>query len=915
MSESDNTFGNRFAARLVSLIERRAGTIVLVGLAVSVIAVWLASQLRVDQDLKILLPPDAPALERLDALESRMGNLSDLIVAIRSPSREANLRYGEAIQARLAARDDIRFSLFHQDRAFFETNALLFLSIHDLLDLRERVIKRIKKEVAAAFNEGFEDDDAAPAPVGKDKDDFDLSEEELRERYGVDKQLPEYFEADEGRLIVVKARPKKGTTDVSFTKALLKGVQADIAALEPTSFHPEMTVTIEGSYATRSKDVRTVAGDSQRGTLAAFVLLLFCLGIYFRKIRAVPIVMVPLLMSIVVALGYAELRYGYLNLVSAFIFAVLLGLGIDFGIHILGRYEAERYRGHDRPEAMRITIASTGMSTMTGAASTIGVYLVLMTADFQGFAQFGELAAVGIIAAAICVLTVVPAFITLIERRRPWKPGRGKQVQDVPPPPRVRPPGRWAVYAALVLAVGGGWAAFAAAHVPDIQFEYDFRKLGPVADEKAEEDAKTQVTYKDAIGKENTFGPVVALTRDLAETEWVHRLLSDAKGLTRDQAEHFGAVRRGEYVAPPKAAEAPPAATAPATPASDDGDDDDEDEDVEEDDPVFAKLAAEAAQEGRLTPEALARFSAYSDERVRVMNRSLVQVLSVFSFVPERQEDKLVVIRDIRRRIDAKRAKLTADTKKKLVDVDKYLVVDAPIGVDDLPDWVKVQFRDDQGELGRFVIFRNHGSKDDYLVAKEIHETFFDLPGPSGPVPSAGNVYIMPELLDSVAADAPTVIGLALAVVVLTAFALFRTLAGAGAVTLTIVLAVLWLIGVMEVLDWKANFFNIITIPLLLGMGQDYAVHFYHRYTHDGVGRMRRVLRETGGAVFMTTLTTVIGFSGILFANHRGLLSLAWSSVIGVTFAFIASVAILPALIILSTWLAQRFGRGAPEGG
>lgn len=901
MSDNASTFGDRFAARLVGLIERRAGTIVLLGLIVSVLATWLATNLRIDQDLKILLPPDAPALERLDALEGRMGNLNDLIVAIRSPSREANLRFGAAIQQRLEARDDIRFSLFHQDRAFFEKNALLFLSIRDLLDLRQRVIKRIKKEVAAAFNEGFEDD-APPAPVGKDKDDFDLSESELRERYGVDRQLPEYFEADEGRLIVVKARPQKGTTDVAFTKTLLAGVRADIAALDPTSFDPDMTVSIEGNYAARSKAVNTVAGDSQRGTVAAFVLLLFCLALYFRKVRAVPIVMVPLLMSIVVALGYAELRYGYLNLVSAFIFAVLLGLGIDFGIHILGRYEAERHRGLDRPEALRITIASTGMSTMTGAASTIGVYLVLMTADFQGFAQFGELAAVGIVAAAITVLTVVPAFLTLIERRWPWKPGRGRRIAEVVPPPRVRPPARWAAYAALVLAIGGGWAVFAAVHVPDIQFEYDFRKLGPVADEHAEQDAKAKVTYKDAIGKENTFGPVVALTRDLAETEWVHRLLSDIMALTPDQAEHFGAVRRGEYVPPAKPAAAAPA---PATPSDDDDDDDDE----QEDDPVFARLTAEAAQEGKLSPEALARFSAYSDARVRVMNESLAQVLSVFSFVPERQEDKLIIIRDVRRRIDAKRASLTKDTQKKLEDVDKYLAVDAPFGVEDLPGWVKVQFHDDQGHLGRFVIFRNHGSKDDYLVSKEIHEAFFNLPGPNGPVPSAGNVYIMPELIDSVASDAPEVIGLALAVVVVTAFALFRTLAGTGAVTLTIVLAVLWLIGVMEVLDWKANFFNIITIPLLLGMGQDYAVHFYHRFTHDGVGRMRRVMRETGGAVFMTTLTTVIGFSGILFANHRGLQSLAWSSVIGVTFAFIAAVAILPALIILSTWVAQRFRR------
>jgi len=911
----------------VGFVERRAWWIVLAALLLAATSIHLATKLRVVQDLKVLLPEDAVSLERLSMLEDRMGNLADLLVEIRSPSRDANLRFGAELQARLVARDEIRYSIFHQERTFFEDNALLYLSVEDLLDLRRRVIDRIAEEVSASLIEGFED---VPDPEdgAEDDDAFDLSEEDLRERYEIDKRLPEYLEADEGRIVVIRARPTRNTTDLAFTRALLAAVEGDIAELDPASYHPEMTVGIQGGYAARDREASTIAGDAERGGTAAAILLIVCLAFYFRRARAVPLVMVPLLISVVAALGYAQLRFGYLNLVSAFIFAVLLGLGIDFAVHVLGRYEHERGRGAGRTQALITTLSTTGMSTLAGAVSTIAVYAFLMVADFQGFAQFGELAAVGIFAAITSVFVVVPAFIVVLERWFPWKPRRhhlrrrdALAAAGGPPPPDAAPSRRMVVAAIVVLVAGVGWATFSAANVHAIEFEYNFNNLGPrqpVADEDVEEPDDDAPTFEDAVGKEFLFGPVVALTAGLEETEWIHRLLASAMDLTPDQAQRFAEVRAGTYVAPPEEGEvAPPEELEPppeAPPTDVPGDDERDifdlwDDEEEMDDPVFEALAASVGPGGALDSATLARFEAYDDARVEIMNRTLVQVFSVFTFIPDRQEDKLTIIRDIRRRIDAKRADLTEDTQRKLDDSYKYLEVERPVAVADLPEWVRVQFTDDEGELGRFVIFRNRGAKADYRVSKELEVAFFDLPTPWRVVPSAGNLYVMPEMLDTVAADGPVVVSLALLVVIITALLLFRSAVGLGAVLLTVVLAVLWLLGVMYVLEWKANFFNLIAIPLLLGMGQDDALHLFHRYKLEGIGRMGRVIRETGGAIFMTTLTTCIGFGGILFANHQGLLSLAWVSVIGLAFCFLASVFILPAVIVVTSHLRLRFGR------
>ncbi|MGM0574728.1 MAG: efflux RND transporter permease subunit [Myxococcota bacterium] len=876
---------SRAARRLVALLARRAGLVVVLGLLLGAGSLVLMTRLEIDQDLKRLLPDDATSVLALEEVSERMGNQTDLLVAIESPSRDANIAFGGALTERLRARDDIRWAIFRQDRTFFEDHALLFLDLPDLLDLRDRVIERIRDEVRGEMRLDLDEDvldGEQAAEDAEDEDELELRAEELKDEHGLDERLPEYHEAEEGRLMMLKARPTSDTTNVSFTRSLLDGVRGEIGALDPASFHPEMSVELRGAFADRAKDVSTIAGDAGRGSAAAAAVLILCLLLYFRRLRAVPLVMVPLLVSVLAALAYAELRYGYLNLVSAFIFAVLLGIGIDFGIHVLGRYEHERRRGRECPDALAIALSTMGVSSSAGGLGTACVYAVLMVADFQGFAQFGELAAVGILLAVTSIWTLLPAVVIVLERFFPWKPPRVPRLAPhVPPVSRRTGLGM----AGAVVALGVAATAWASVHVKDLGFEYDFEALGPRPTNGEEADDET---WREAIGHVNTLAPVVALTDDLDQTRWAHQVLTAARELTPKELQRLRAGDVPTEVPADSALELPPRGERPP-------------------DEWFGRLRERVEGEA-LRPADLARLATYDPERVEVMHRTLARVLSIFTFVPERQDEKLVVIRDIRRRIEQKREALTDETRERLDEVERYLAVDRPIGVEDLPDWVRVQLTDAQGKLGRFVIFRNYGSKADYEVSKELLDAFHVLPTPSGPAFTAGNLYVMPQMLDTVKADAPWVITLALLAVLLTALILFRAMPGLTAVVGAVGLAILWLLGLMPALGWKANFFNLVTFPLLLGMGQDDTLHICHRYREEGARGMGRVVRETGGAVFMTTVTTVIGFSGILFANHRGLLSFGWTAVVGMLLCWFASSIFLPAVLHLGDAVRRRRG-------
>jgi predicted RND superfamily exporter protein len=106
-----------------------------------------------------------------------------------------------------------------------------------------------------------------------------------------------------------------------------------------------------------------------------------------------------------------------------------------------------------------------------------------------------------------------------------------------------------------------------------------------------------------------------------------------------------------------------------------------------------------------------------------------------------------------------------------------------------------------------------------------------------------------------------------------------------------------WMIGIFVLLGKKFDVANVEAIPLILGIGVDDAVHMLHGVRRRGAAATPDILRHTGRALLLTSLTTGIAFGSIAFASHRGLAGMGLLLVLGVMCCFIASVALLPALV------------------
>ncbi|MEA1911986.1 MAG: MMPL family transporter, partial [Spirochaetota bacterium] len=122
----------------------------------------------------------------------------------------------------------------------------------------------------------------------------------------------------------------------------------------------------------------------------------------------------------------------------------------------------------------------------------------------------------------------------------------------------------------------------------------------------------------------------------------------------------------------------------------------------------------------------------------------------------------------------------------------------------------------------------------------------------------------------------------------------------------------LTLFGFMALTGIKFDFVNIIVVPLLIGIGIDDAVHINHRYLLEGKGKMDLVIARTGTALLITTLTTIFGFASFIPSIMRAMRSTGIVLSLAMAIAFIYSVLLHPAVLIIVTgklgWNIEPWG-------
>jgi predicted RND superfamily exporter protein len=263
--------------------------------------------------------------------------------------------------------------------------------------------------------------------------------------------------------------------------------------------------------------------------------------------------------------------------------------------------------------------------------------------------------------------------------------------------------------------------------------------------------------------------------------------------------------------------------------------------------------------------------------------------------------------------VEAIRHKLTKKVRAQMSEEDRQHLDQLlgprrppPVTGAEIPRALSTGLRERDGTSGRVVLIFPNPATDWWrgeTIATYVRalREIAQVPTATGGRPArvAGGPPLTFDIIESMRRDGPLASGLAFAGVVVTVILIFRRGLATPFVIGSLIVGVVWLLGATLGFHIKINFVNFIAFPITFGIGVDYAVNVMARYVRDGTHDVDAAVRETGGAVGLCSLTTIVGYSSLLVAQNVGLFLFGLLAVLGEVTCLTTAVVVLPAVLRL----------------
>ncbi|MCK5036330.1 MAG: MMPL family transporter, partial [Candidatus Sabulitectum sp.] len=222
------------------------------------------------------------------------------------------------------------------------------------------------------------------------------------------------------------------------------------------------------------------------------------------------------------------------------------------------------------------------------------------------------------------------------------------------------------------------------------------------------------------------------------------------------------------------------------------------------------------------------------------------------------------------------------------------------ISISDVPEYLTDMFTAKDGSLGSFVMIYPEQGLSDGRNSMAFSEAIGRIELANGTIYYAASTSLVAaEMLRLLQRESSWIISATFLLVLLLMYLNFKDMYLTLLALIPLIVGMLWTFLLMEITGVKLNFYNMVVLPVLLGIGNDAGVHIVHRYIELGRGSIRHVLSTTGKHVAMASVTTMIGFSGSLLSSHPGLQSIGHIAVLGIASTLLSALVLLPALLQL----------------
>ena len=669
--------------------------------------------------------------------------------------------------------------------------------------------------------------------------------EQLVRYLGDFREVPEVVDLslDGGRTLLVLVRPKiKGQLEEA---APAVAQVREIVEVVRTRFE-NLTFSLTGEPVLVVDERRTIARDSIRGTVCSFILVLIIFQFGFREFLRPTLALASLIVGLLWTLGLMSYTIGRLNFITVTYVPILVGLGLDFGIHMAFRYFEGR--DEDPPEtAMGKALDGAGRDTLYGALTTSASFGVLAVIGFRGVSELGTIALCGVLLCQFASCTFLPACIGWLEARHVRLPEMGRQEFQV----FEKQVCRFDKYFLLCTATA---TVFALAVAPSVKFNVHLLKM----QNPKLESVRTELALV-AEGKSSVLTALIAVD-DLNKARALEKQLRELDSV----AEVISLSTFLPVVTPEKKTSLKELLDqrAPLVKLLD----------------FVKKLPAAKAK------EALRLLEIYRTLELPAAERSamLKQLDTLESHLKERGPGPVMDALEI----------LRQDALKNLESFEPLLMRQnvEPLQVSQLPSALTSRLLRKDGKFVLRVFPRV-----DIWRPENLRRFLNDIRGVH---PEVSGEPVLIELFERLVLDTHwRGIGLSLLAMVIILTAILRNVQDVFLAATPTALSLVILMGLMGFFHWDFNPANFVAVPMLLGIGCVFGLHSVLRIRE--LGHDRILSCSTGPAILLSATTTMAGFASLGLAEHRGIASLGWLVTISLLVNTFLSVVVLPAWIRL----------------
>jgi predicted RND superfamily exporter protein len=162
----------------------------------------------------------------------------------------------------------------------------------------------------------------------------------------------------------------------------------------------------------------SISAGMMKTTVLAILLCLLVVAIAFRSIILGAITLVPLGLTVAWEFGAIKIMGWSMDILTMGISSLIIGVGIDYGIHIVCRFLEERKRSGDPAASVTSAAVSVGRALTAAAATTVGVFGILAMSRMPALMRFGTLTALLISFTFASAIVLVPSILFVWSKRR-----------------------------------------------------------------------------------------------------------------------------------------------------------------------------------------------------------------------------------------------------------------------------------------------------------------------------------------------------------------------------------------------------------------------------------------------------------------------------------------------------------------